>query len=82
MQMLEPIGRSLLHPGLRRKSAERALKLSVPERWFGPPGPARRRCARPLRRHPSRPVSGQCARGDLRPAPSRRRRMAAQGRQG
>ena len=32
---LKPIGRGLLHLGLRRKSAERALKLFVPRRWFG-----------------------------------------------
>lgn len=32
---LKPIGRGLLHLGLRRKSAERALKLLVPRRWFG-----------------------------------------------
>jgi len=27
--------RGLKHPGLRRKSAERALKLMIPRRWFG-----------------------------------------------
>lgn len=32
---LKPIGRGLMHLGLRRKSAERALKLFVPRRWFG-----------------------------------------------
>lgn len=32
---LKPIGRGLLHLGLRRKSAERALKLLVPRRWLG-----------------------------------------------
>jgi glycosyltransferase involved in cell wall biosynthesis len=32
---LKPIARGLLHLGLRRKSAERALKLFVPRRWFG-----------------------------------------------
>ncbi|MCX7512758.1 glycosyltransferase [Frateuria hangzhouensis] len=32
---LKPIGRGLLQLGLRRKSAERALKLFVPRRWFG-----------------------------------------------
>lgn len=32
---LKPIGRGLLQLGLRRKSAERALKLLVPRRWFG-----------------------------------------------
>ena len=32
---LKPIARGLLHLGLRRKSAERALKLLVPRRWFG-----------------------------------------------
>ncbi|HJU40501.1 MAG TPA: hypothetical protein VJ724_13060, partial [Tahibacter sp.] len=32
---LGPIWRGLRHPGLRRKSAERALKLFIPKRWFG-----------------------------------------------
>ncbi|HSX62060.1 MAG TPA: glycosyltransferase [Tahibacter sp.] len=32
---LGPIWRGLREPGLRRKSAERALKLLVPRRWFG-----------------------------------------------
>lgn len=32
---LKPIGRGLMHLGLRRKSAERALKLLVPRRWLG-----------------------------------------------
>jgi GT2 family glycosyltransferase len=31
---LAPIGRGLLHPGLRRKSLERALKLAVPRSWL------------------------------------------------
>ena len=31
---LAPLGRGLRHPGLRRKSAERALKLLLPRRWF------------------------------------------------
>ena len=31
---LSPIGRGLLHPGLRRKSLERALKLAVPRSWL------------------------------------------------
>ena len=31
---LAPLGRGLGHPGLRRKSAERALKLLLPRRWF------------------------------------------------
>lgn len=30
-----PIWRGLCEPGLRRKSAERALKLLLPRRWFG-----------------------------------------------
>lgn len=30
-----PIWRGLKHPGLRRKSAERALKFFLPRRWFG-----------------------------------------------
>lgn len=30
-----PIWRGLREPGLRRKSAERALKLLLPRRWFG-----------------------------------------------
>jgi hypothetical protein len=32
---LLPLWRGLKHPGLRRKSAERALKLFLPRRWFG-----------------------------------------------
>lgn len=32
---LAPIWRGLREPGLRRKSAERALKLLLPRRWFG-----------------------------------------------
>ncbi len=32
---LAPLWRGLRHPGLRRKSAERALKLLLPRRWFG-----------------------------------------------
>ncbi|HSR65502.1 MAG TPA: glycosyltransferase [Xanthomonadaceae bacterium] len=32
---LGPLARGLCHPGLRRKSAERALKLLLPRRWFG-----------------------------------------------
>ena len=32
---LGPIWRGLRQPGLRRKSAERALKLFLPRRWFG-----------------------------------------------
>jgi glycosyltransferase involved in cell wall biosynthesis len=34
-QWLAPLWRGLKHPGLRRKSAERALKLLLPRRWFG-----------------------------------------------
>ena len=34
-QWLRPLWRGLKHPGLRRKSAERALKLFLPRRWFG-----------------------------------------------
>lgn len=34
-EWLGPIWRGLCEPGLRRKSAERALKLLVPRRWFG-----------------------------------------------
>jgi GT2 family glycosyltransferase len=34
-EWLGPIWRGLRHPGLRRKSAERALKLVLPRRWFG-----------------------------------------------
>ncbi|HEY2345327.1 MAG TPA: glycosyltransferase [Xanthomonadaceae bacterium] len=30
-----PLWRGFQHPGLRRKSAERALKLLLPRRWFG-----------------------------------------------
>lgn len=32
---LGPIWRGLMHPGLRRKSLERAFKLAVPRRWMG-----------------------------------------------
>lgn len=34
-QWFGPLWRGLRHPGLRRKSAERALKLLLPRRWFG-----------------------------------------------
>jgi len=34
-QWLSPLWRGFRHPGLRRKSAERALKLLLPRRWFG-----------------------------------------------
>ncbi len=34
-QWLSPLWRGLRHPGLRRKSAERTLKLLLPRRWFG-----------------------------------------------
>lgn len=34
-QWLGPLWRGLKHRGLRRKSAERALKLLLPRRWFG-----------------------------------------------
>lgn len=34
-EWLGPLWRGLKHPGLRRKSAERALKLLLPRRWFG-----------------------------------------------
>jgi glycosyltransferase involved in cell wall biosynthesis len=34
-QWLPLFWRGLKHPGLRRKSAERALKLLLPRRWFG-----------------------------------------------
>ncbi|HET7931798.1 MAG TPA: glycosyltransferase [Rhodanobacteraceae bacterium] len=34
-QWLAPLWRGFRHPGLRRKSAERALKLLLPRRWFG-----------------------------------------------
>ncbi len=34
-QWLPLLWRGLKHPGLRRKSAERALKLLLPKRWFG-----------------------------------------------
>ena len=34
-QWLGPLWRGLKHPGLRRKSAERALKILLPRRWFG-----------------------------------------------
>jgi hypothetical protein len=34
-QWLEPLWRGFRHPGLRRKSAERALKLLLPRRLFG-----------------------------------------------
>lgn len=32
---LSPIWRGLMHPGLRRKSLERALKLMLPRKWLG-----------------------------------------------
>lgn len=32
---LGPIWRGFMHPGLRRKSFERALKLLIPRRWMG-----------------------------------------------
>ncbi|HEV8694985.1 MAG TPA: glycosyltransferase [Lysobacter sp.] len=35
LQWLGPIGRGLMQRGMRRKSAERALKLLVPRRWIG-----------------------------------------------
>ncbi|MBS0456436.1 MAG: glycosyltransferase [Proteobacteria bacterium] len=35
---LGPLWRGLCHPGLRRKSAERAFKLLLPRRWFGRSG--------------------------------------------
>lgn len=34
-QWFGPLWRGFRHPGLRRKSAERALKLMLPRRWFG-----------------------------------------------
>ncbi len=34
-QWIAPLWRGLRHKGLRRKSAERALKLLLPRRWFG-----------------------------------------------
>jgi glycosyltransferase involved in cell wall biosynthesis len=34
-EWLSPIRRGLMHPGLRRKSFERALKLLIPRRWMG-----------------------------------------------
>lgn len=34
-QWLAPLWQGFRHPGLRRKSAERALKLLLPRRWFG-----------------------------------------------
>jgi glycosyltransferase involved in cell wall biosynthesis len=34
-EWIGPIRRGLLHPGLRRKSWERALKLLIPRRWMG-----------------------------------------------
>lgn len=34
-EWLGPLARGLRHPGLRRKSAERALKLLLPRGWFG-----------------------------------------------
>jgi glycosyltransferase involved in cell wall biosynthesis len=35
MQWLGPLWRGFRHPGLRRKSFERAFKLLLPRRWFG-----------------------------------------------
>lgn len=37
-QWLAPLWRGLRHPGLRRKSAERAFKLLLPRRLFGRAG--------------------------------------------
>ncbi len=37
-QWLGPLWQGFRHPGLRRKSAERALKLLLPRRWFGRAG--------------------------------------------
>jgi GT2 family glycosyltransferase len=34
-EWLGPLWRGVRHPGLRRKSLERALKLLLPRRWFG-----------------------------------------------
>jgi hypothetical protein len=34
-QWLAPLWHGLRHPGLRRKSAERALKVLLPRRGFG-----------------------------------------------
>jgi hypothetical protein len=34
-QWLSPLWRGIRHPGLRRKSVERAFKLLLPRRWFG-----------------------------------------------
>lgn len=34
-QWLSPLWRGIRHPGLRRKSLERAFKLLLPRRWFG-----------------------------------------------
>jgi glycosyltransferase involved in cell wall biosynthesis len=34
-QWLAPLWQGLKHPGLRRKSVERAFKLMLPRRWFG-----------------------------------------------
>ncbi len=34
-EWIPPICKGLLHPGLRRKSFERALKLFLPRRWLG-----------------------------------------------
>ena len=34
-QWISPLWRGIRHPGLRRKSMERALKLCLPRRWFG-----------------------------------------------
>jgi hypothetical protein len=34
-EWLAPLWRGVRHPGLRRKSLERALKLLAPRRWFG-----------------------------------------------
>lgn len=35
VQWLRPLWRGIRHPGLRRKSIERAFKLLLPRRWFG-----------------------------------------------
>jgi glycosyltransferase involved in cell wall biosynthesis len=35
LEWLGPISKGLRHPGLRRKSFERAMKLLIPRRWMG-----------------------------------------------
>lgn len=37
LQWLDPLWRGIRHPGLRRKSLERAFKLLLPRAWFGGP---------------------------------------------